>query len=80
MNESPLFASAYDLLKETLKQSERMPRSRRAVLGRHGRSSRRMSGGRPTGGAGPESKAASPAIHRRSRLPLAARRQAHMSG
>jgi hypothetical protein len=34
MNESPLFARAYDLLKETLKQSERMPRSRRAVLGR----------------------------------------------
>ena len=34
MNESPLFARAYDLVKESCIQSERMPRSRRAVLGR----------------------------------------------
>lgn len=34
MQESPLFARAYDLLRETLADSERMPRSRRAVLGR----------------------------------------------
>jgi len=34
MDESPLFARAYDLLRESLIQSERMPRSRRAVLGR----------------------------------------------
>jgi len=34
MNESPLFSRAYDLLREACKQSERMPRSRRAVLGR----------------------------------------------
>jgi hypothetical protein len=34
MDESPLFARAYDLLRESCIQSERMPRSRRAVLGR----------------------------------------------
>jgi hypothetical protein len=34
LRESPLFARAYDLLRETLADSERMPRSRRAVLGR----------------------------------------------
>ena len=34
MDDSPLFARAYDLLRESCLQSERMPRSRRAVLGR----------------------------------------------
>ena len=34
MDSSPLFARAYDLLRESCLQSERMPRSRRAVLGR----------------------------------------------
>ena len=34
MDESPLFARAYDLVRESCVQSERMPRSRRAVLGR----------------------------------------------
>ena len=34
MDDSPLFARAYDLLRESCIQSERMPRSRRAVLGR----------------------------------------------
>jgi hypothetical protein len=34
MDESPLFARAYDLVEESCIQSERMPRSRRAVLGR----------------------------------------------
>ena len=34
MDESPLFARAYDLVRESCIQSERMPRSRRAVLGR----------------------------------------------
>jgi siroheme synthase (precorrin-2 oxidase/ferrochelatase) len=34
MDQSPLFARAYDLLRESCLQSERMPRSRRAVLGR----------------------------------------------
>ena len=32
--QSPLFARAYDLVKESCVQSERLPRARRAVLGR----------------------------------------------
>jgi hypothetical protein len=32
--ESPLFARAYDLVRESCVQSERLPRARRAVLGR----------------------------------------------
>ena len=34
LRESPLFARAYDLVKESCLQSERFPRARRAVLGR----------------------------------------------
>ena len=34
MNESPLFARAYDLAKVTMQLVESFPRSRRAVLGR----------------------------------------------
>ena len=33
-NESPIFARAYDLARETCRLSESFPRSRRAVLGR----------------------------------------------
>ena len=34
LKESPLFARAYDLVRESCIQSERFPRARRAVLGR----------------------------------------------
>ena len=34
LKESPLFARAYDLVRESCVQSERFPRARRAVLGR----------------------------------------------